>query len=561
MIYYVLPILVVLLIAYLFYKEKQQQKQRKTFFTNTFGHSPYSTSSLPKEVAAYHAYLQKSYPQHPYVDSTTWNDLSMDDVFTHINYCQTSPGEELLFAALHRNKKMEKEDSFEHLQSYLRNHPHQRLQIQLAFDSLHKHSSASIIDILDSPENFSPYKPFLVKVFSLLPYLCPFLFFFSSPMAITALALVGAINLAFYTFFDQKLQGKHLHLAYVNSFLLASKKVLSIQKNPSLPKKEEALQALKPFRPHLNIFTNPFIKLAAVNQSSSAPIDMLSKLFTQITLQPLRAYNKGTKLLQKGREELRFLYHYMGSLDMAISVLAYRSTLPYYCLPEYNPALSLYIKEGYHPLLPKGVSNSLEMNKGILLTGSNASGKSTFLKTLGVNMLLAQGIHTCCANSFTLPNIPLYTSMAIKDNLTKGESYFIAEIKSLKRMTDKLTLFPCFILIDEILRGTNSLERISASTSILQSFLSFPCLSVVATHDGELTHIFRSLYDLYHFKEKVTNQEVLFDYTLYPGPAKSKNALLLLEMLGFDSPVLLRANALATHYEENQLWLSSPTSP
>ncbi|HCW96660.1 MAG TPA: hypothetical protein DHU88_13350 [Pseudomonas sp.] len=141
------------------------------------------------------------------------------------------------------------------------------------------------------------------------------------------------------------------------------------------------------------------------------------------------------------------------------------------------------------------------------MTGSNASGKSTFIKSLAVNSILAQTIHTCAAKEFKLRPSLVITSMAVRDSISEGESYFIKEIKSLKRILNKVQNISCTCFIDEILKGTNTIERIAASAAVLKYLHSTDCLCMTASHDIELTCILENEYDNYHFSEHITDDE------------------------------------------------------
>jgi len=133
--------------------------------------------------------------------------------------------------------------------------------------------------------------------------------------------------------------------------------------------------------------------------------------------------------------------------------------------------------------------------------------------------------------------------MAVRDDLLSGDSYFMVEIKSIKRIIDLVENFPCICFIDEILRGTNTIERIAASTAVLTHLAKNDCLCVVATHDIELTE--KLPYENYHFSEQLVNGEVVFDYMLKHGPSTSRNAIKLLSMVGFQSEITEMAEMLA----------------
>ena len=150
--------------------------------------------------------------------------------------------------------------------------------------------------------------------------------------------------------------------------------------------------------------------------------------------------------------------------------------------------------------------------------------------------------------------------MSLKDDLISGQSYYMVEIRAVKRILDQVRLAGeehgcvlCFV--DEVLRGTNTLERIAASAEILSWLAGANAMCFAATHDIELTHILEENYSNYHFQEYVKENEVLFDYKLYPGRAVSKNAIKLLRMLGYDEGMTEHAEARVKHFEESGNWV------
>jgi DNA mismatch repair ATPase MutS len=144
--------------------------------------------------------------------------------------------------------------------------------------------------------------------------------------------------------------------------------------------------------------------------------------------------------------------------------------------------------------------------------------------------------------------------MAVKDDILAGDSYFMAEIKSLKRTLDKVNNYPCLCFIDEILKGTNTIERIAASSAILDYLDQKNCLCLIATHDIELTNILANRYDNYHFQETITDETIWFDYKLHVGPSQTKNAIALLNYLEFDQIIIENANSLVDRFVETEKW-------
>ena len=200
------------------------------------------------------------------------------------------------------------------------------------------------------------------------------------------------------------------------------------------------------------------------------------------------------------------------------------------------------------PLLTD-ISIDVKPGQRIAIVGPTGCGKSTFIKTIAVNVILAQSIHTCTAKRMHLPHAKMITSMAVRDDILSGDSYFIKEIKYLKRILDALSEDELVIcVIDEILRGTNTQERIAASKAIMEYLAHHNCIAIVASHDKELTELEKIGYDNYHFSEEFGEADIVFDYKLQKGPANSQNAIRLLSFTGFPETIIERAENIRSEY-------------
>jgi hypothetical protein len=194
-----------------------------------------------------------------------------------------------------------------------------------------------------------------------------------------------------------------------------------------------------------------------------------------------------------------------------------------------------------HPLIPEKsrVNNDFGSGgtgKAIVITGSNMSGKSTFLRTCGINTVLALAGAPVCASSLTLSHSRLYTSMRISDSLEENISSFYAELRRLKTIIEEAESNPgAFLLLDEILRGTNSDDRYTGSVALIKQLTGYGSVAMVATHDLRLAGLEKVLpgsIENYHFDVKVSGEELFFDYRLTPGVCTSFNASLLMKKMG-----------------------------
>lgn len=247
----------------------------------------------------------------------------------------------------------------------------------------------------------------------------------------------------------------------------------------------------------------------------------------------------------------------MGKIETLIAIGAFREGCRDYCIPEFSKEMLIEGENIYHPLIKEPVKNSLSTKRGVLITGSNASGKSTFLKTIAVNHILAQTIHTCMADSYKTGIFRVCSSMSLRDDLQGGNSYYMMEIKALKRIMDELGKkdVPVLCFVDEVLRGTNTVERIAASAQILKSLSGEGCLCFAATHDIELTHLLEDEYNNCHFEEEIENNDIFFSYKIMSGRATTRNAIKLLSIMGYDEAITQKAERMAAEFIKTGRWI------
>lgn len=231
----------------------------------------------------------------------------------------------------------------------------------------------------------------------------------------------------------------------------------------------------------------------------------------------------------------------LSEADALISMANYRFNHPAYCLPVICQDRLLDTEEIGHPLLKseRNVTNDFSirsLHQIAIVTGANMAGKSTFLRTIGINLILAQSGNVVCSRYFAFQPMTLFTSMRTTDSLSKDTSYFHAELLQLQQLVniaqqeDKV-----FIILDEMLKGTNSVDKLNGSLAFLKRILSYPISGLVATHDlalGELAddfpeHFFNVCFEIVHSGSQIT-----YDYKLHPGISSNMNASILLKQMG-----------------------------
>lgn len=528
------------------------KKKRRQEIIKNFGNAPNAPFKRTAR-ADYWDACHKASPSPADVDALTWNDLSMEEVYDRINACQTTVGQDYLYAMLHRPhigaaEGDETKDTLarrERLMEALSDET-LRMEVQMLLAKLGKRMASALPMVLFHPDSMLLSAPWRFPLFALLPLLCIPLFFVSPLLAM--LWLMGAMghNVALYLRVQKQLSGRLETLSYLMLILrcgrqLCHSKTVSAQCPMFTALLQDALLPAK----KMNVST------ALLTVSPQSDAEIFVQMSGMLTLLPLIQYCKCARVLQGATEQMRLLYALLGELDSAISVLSYRKSLTLFTPPIFETAespLCLKIVGLVHPLIPpeSTVPNDAEIAHSWLLTGSNASGKSTFIKAVAINCILAQTVQTCTAQSYRMTRAPVVTSMAVEDNVVDGESYFIAEIKSMQRivfLADSGVRLYCFI--DEILKGTNTTERIAASYAVLCHLRAGPCLCLAATHDGELTVLLGETYCNCHFSEQFDAHGISFDYKLKPGPSTTRNAIRLLEYYGFPRDIIETANARA----------------
>ncbi|WP_126245723.1 MutS-related protein [Chitinophaga rhizosphaerae] len=229
-------------------------------------------------------------------------------------------------------------------------------------------------------------------------------------------------------------------------------------------------------------------------------------------------------------------------METANSLATFAFNHPDYIFPEVGGGMSGTGGEGIgHPLIPENecVKNDWSIagkEQCHIVTGSNMSGKSTFLRSVGVNWLLAMTGAPVCAVRFRCHPVRIMTSMRIRDSIARHTSYFQAELQRLQRIIDVLKSGEeVFIILDEILKGTNSEDKLTGSRELVKHFLQFRCAGMIATHDLELGALEAECPGQvrnYCFESSLDNGKLHFDYTMRPGIARNKNATFLMRQMG-----------------------------
>lgn len=503
---------------------------------NQFGTPPQNQNINFESVNALYRVCQAK--SNHIIDDTTWNDLEMDRVFSQLDTCCSSIGEEYLYAVLRKpefdtNKLLSRET----LIRFLEENEDARFAIQIALLNIGKEPHNALAQLLFKDVPARRIRPVVLYWFlATLPIISTLLLLVSTKLGVASILFFSVINCVVYIRNKLSLEADFLTLRYLTSMINGCN-ALSKKKFAGWDAFVTPIRThLQPFRTITGILTSTY-----VTKQVSFELQALTGFFQMIFLDEIRNYNRIIRAVEDNKESLQKLFLEIGEIETAISVLSYRMSSPNTCAPTFTNRNQIVFQGLIHPLMPQAVQNRGNLDRGAIITGSNATGKSTFIKALAVNGILALTINTCTATYFETRPMLVMTSMALRDDICSGESYFVVEVKSIQRLLGAIDQTNCVCYIDEILRGTNTPERIAASTAILKHIARRQCLCVVASHDIELSELLKDQYDQYHFSETISGDTFQFDYQLKKGPSTTQNAIKLLKIMGIPSEIIADA--------------------
>jgi DNA mismatch repair ATPase MutS len=316
--------------------------------------------------------------------------------------------------------------------------------------------------------------------------------------------------------------------------------------NKDLP---ESISSIEKVKKHMSIFK---IEAQVQTDLGTAFLTFLELFKALFLLEPLLLFGV-LKQLDTKRKEIENVYSFVGYVDSLVSISSLRYGLRSFCIPQIeNNHKTIDVTEIYHPLIINCVSNSMRVDgNSILLTGSNMSGKTTFIRTVGLNIITGLTINTCFARQFCFPRLKIFSAIRLSDNLMNDKSYYFEEVLTIKEMIEKSqTKESNLFLLDEIFKGTNTIERISAGRAVLSYLNNKSNIVFVSTHDIELADLLKGSYNLYHFSEQVEDKTLDFDFKLKEGKLKNRNAIKILEINDYPEQIITEAIELSKELDK-----------
>jgi hypothetical protein len=461
------------------------------------------------------------------VDDQTWADLEFPEIFSRLDTTVTPIGSQVLFKQM-RTLVADSESLKAHYEvcDRLRSDSALRESIQLKMLSMEPDENAFVADLLfgDPPEK--------MRRQGLIPW-------WGLASVLTLLAVIfGPVPFWIWLVFPVVNILVIKHMAW-NLF----RDTANVERSLRMLRLADALGSIRPSGAPLaalqRLDEEQPVRAKArgamrwLSYLQRPPVDWVAIWLTFAFLLKPIAYLRTMRGFVRVRPQLAATFQQVGALDAAIATANFLQRCPHHCQPVFSERRVLEIEHGYHPLIDDPVKNSVRLEvQSALVTGSNMAGKTTFIKTLGVNMIFGQTLGFCLAESATLPRSPVMASIVGRHSVASGKSHYFAEVERIHEFLDQARAGACKVfLIDEPFSGTNTTERLAVCRAVLET-LGADATVLVTTHDVELQALLAGQYRLFHFQEN-PDVDGFFDYRLREGAATERNAIRLLQRIGF----------------------------
>jgi hypothetical protein len=531
-----------LVILFFIVKNRQTEAKEKERAVSKWGKIKTETFDF-KLVAALHHFLDK---KEGNISDQTAVDIDLEEMFEFVDRTNSKPGQQYLYHLLNRPQKtvqplIELDELVFRFQD-----PSIRLAAETALLRLSHKNAYYLYELL------SPFQSLYTQWLAIYIRFAGVFW-----MASLAMSIIYKNQWMFVTFLGITFLNFYLHLgnkrkvsSYVHSLpqlhallQVAEKlrKLVVLPENVLLEKCLRDLERLKRTLRYVNFEDN-------INRDPSDITSGIWELIKTVLLVEPGMFLVSVNQVNRNRSQIECIFKYVSRIDIAISIQSLRLSLPFYARPQFEHGTEIDVQSLYHPLVEGCVSNSINVSshQGVLITGSNMSGKTTFIRSVAINALLSQTLFTACAQSYRAPMLEIFTSIRVSDDLHEQKSYFQAEALSVLEILQKSELAEhSLIIIDEIFRGTNTIERVAAAKAILSYFNAKGRFIFVSTHDLELAEFLGTEFSVYSFEEVIAEQRLEFDYKIRPGVLKNKNGIAILAALGYPESIITDARHIS----------------
>ena len=498
------------------------------------------------------------WPKADVIDDRTWSDLEMERVFMRLNKSTTPLGAQHLYAVLRHAQSCPKllHENVRANHAFASN-PEAGERLRRVLRELGRNESAELAGFLLGQPPAVPSWHRLFYLVSAAAVLCPFGLLLSPWILVPSLCL-WILNIVIHCVYRREVVRHASALANLATLLGCARQIPQALQCLDLPEVQELSTLEQIARKIQQQISKTFLSKETGNDLLMVLVEYLNVL----CLFELCSLCRAILAVNQERAALLRIFQLVGRLDAFQGLSTALGEYPVVCAAELKAGRDFTLLDVYHPLVANPVHNSIQgSGQSVLLTGTNMAGKTTFVKTLAINLLLAQTLGICLARKAVLPAARLRTLINREDTILAGQSYFFFEASELRRMLDDAQRSgqQVWFVLDEVFRGTNTVERVAAAAAVL-GHLARQVFVIASTHDHELTTLLSAQFDAYHFSEIIDGRQMRFDYQLRKGPCTSRNAIKLLALAGYPKDVIEAAEKLAT-FADRGLSPILPTDP
>ena len=540
-------ILILVILIYLLKHHLNKRKSKKIeLLTKKWGIQKENEYFNFETIKQYFVNTTKKEQAYHIISDQTNNDLDLNEIFKFIDRTTSKIGQQYLYYKIRTINNQEELYQFDKLVNLFKNNDKLRINCQVELLKLNTNSSYDLEKLINEVAITKPnfYKLLLpLSLFSIISiivgFFYPIVFLLLIPLFITN-AILHYKTKSYIKYYLSA-------VSQLNRTLKVSKKIISNNKI------KEYFTDLTFIRKISEIsFKTSFISFEKQLDNEFAALFWLiiELIKIQFNIEGIIFYNFIDDIIKKN-ESIDKMYSFIGEIDSAISVASVSFENNKICKPKFVDTKEIIIKDMIHPLINDCVPNDIKLqNKSLLLTGSNMSGKTTFIRMVAINSILSQTLNIAFASEFSIPYYKVYSSIRIEDDLLEDTSYYLKEVLTIRDFIEiSKAKHPSLFILDEIFKGTNTIERISGGKAILSYLNKENNFVLVSTHDIELTELLvNNGYELFHFSEKIEKDKLLFDHKLKKGKLKTRNAIKILELYGYPKEIISDARKIEKNF-------------
>ncbi len=475
----------------------------------------------------------------------TCNDLDVNELFMFVDRTNSKVGQQYLYKRLRTiPKNINSFELDESLIELFTSNEEYRVSIQKHLVQLQKDDVYYISSLFQEEHQKPPKWFWIARVLSVGSLISMIMLYFS-PLFVLLLLPIIVVNIGVHYWNKKNLYQylgsipQLLKLQSVAKSIFKEKQLQNI--NPNLP---DSLKIIDQIKNRMSFFQ---LEAKIQGDLEAAFWAILELIKTVFLLEPQLLFGV-LKRLNTRRKHIENVFEFVGHIDSLISIASLRCSSDLTCVPTITQTNSEIVSDQiYHPLIKNCVRNNIQVDQNsVLITGSNMSGKTTFIRTIGINVLTGLTFNTCFAKAMLFPKLKLFSAIRISDDLMNDKSYYFEEVLTIKKMIQNSEdQLPNLFLLDELFKGTNTIERISAGKAILSCLAKNNNIVFVSTHDVEMTDMLAKEYDLYHFSEIVHEETIAFDFKLKQGRLKMRNAIRILEINDYPAELIEEALSIS----------------